>query len=204
MTFTRAYLRVPTGTLQALRAAIADDSVARVQKLFDELVVGNEGVDIDTTVYAEEDGPHSLYVAFLGLAPWCFVVYFCSAHGSRLVRCEMLCVANVHDAWTLWMCRYYERLDGFHTRGNQCTILQFSLLQISPRVARWAVREQSADATLVYKIACPAIIPSGTRLRLKMSYVGVAELLAPSAGRYLTTKVRSWAVEPRCRCRCAC
>eukprot|EP00750_Incisomonas_marina_P003414 INCI13107.3.p1 GENE.INCI13107.3~~INCI13107.3.p1 ORF type:complete len:188 (+),score=31.18 INCI13107.3:144-707(+) len=143
MTFTRAYLRVPTGTLHALRAAIADDSVARVQKLFDELVVGNEGVDIDTTVYAEENGPHSLY---------------------------------------------YERLDGFHTRGNQCTILQFSLLQISPKVARWAVRDQCANPSLVYKIACPQIVPSGTRLRLKMSYVGVAELLAPSAGRYLTTK----------------
>ena len=53
------------------------------------------------------------------------------------------------------------------------------------------MRDQCANPSLVYKIACPQIVPSGTRLRLKMSYVGVAELLAPSAGRYLTTKVCS-------------
>ena len=85
--------------------------------------------------------------------------------------------------------RYYERLDGLHNRGNVCTILHFAMLCVAPNVVRWAVRTQCADASITYKIGAPAVIPSGTRLRLKMSFAGVADMLSPSTGKYMTTKV---------------
>jgi hypothetical protein len=86
---------------------------------------------------------------------------------------------------------YHERLDGFHTRGNCCPLLHFAVLCASPRVVQWAARVKHADPDIVFKISCPAVIPAGTRLRLKMTYMGVREILQPSEGRYETIEARS-------------